>query len=710
MALIRQAIPALWGGVSQQAAVVRAVNQCESAVNTLFTVAKGASKRPPLECLTEITSEDWGDARFDFITTAAGLRFLLVIPGNGKLDVYRMSDGAKLTGLGTQEPVAYLRSKGPARDAFRVYSVGDTTYILNREVTVQHTDSKTTGTLGGTAQSLADDVLDGAANGYVYRILGDESMVTTGYWAKKINDKWIEWVEPGIHDELNPATMPHIIRVRPDDVNPLGHVWEFAPTEWGKREVGSEDDNKMPSFVGKKINAIFFVSDRLGFLSENNIILSETGEEHHRNFFRTTVLDVLDSDRIDVSVATDGVSHLRWARPIGKSIILSSDDRQFSLDWNNALTPHQLSITEAMAYPASGNTEPTSAGPNVYWITGTDQFGSMLEMFVQDMTLTTDATNVTSHVPHYLPLPVTHMVAHTNLDALFVHSGAYRDRLYVYKYFWAGDQKVQSSWSYWQFEDCKLLTSDVIGDRLWLLYQTDGKTFLGSLNLRTGDAGLAQSHGFEHPVHLDQLVLAPSQYNEAEDRTYFSSPYPITVGGRLEKLVLVKTKDYGPNEAGRILVNNGPLQFHPVSPNSFYVEGKLSGRVLMGLKFEQVFTFSEQFYVENERAQLNARVQLRNMAVSFESTGAFRTRVKVRGSEAAVNQVVPDVELVSAYASRTLGDEYFTLGRPNLQSGVYRFPVYGRTSDVEISLINDTYLPSNFLTAEWEALVTTRTR
>jgi hypothetical protein len=712
MPLVAQPIPQLHGGVSQQAAVVRAPGQCEGAVNCNFTLATGVGKRPPLECIAEIAGVDWSSAFCDVVSHVSGSQHLVVIPGDGQIHVHRLADGARFNGEGTEQGVDYLRCTGRPSEVFSVFTVGDKVYVLNREVTVRMSDSKAPGVIGGTAQSLADDVLDKAANGFIYRILGDADFMTGGYYAKKTDDKWVEWIKPGSLDTLDAATMPHTLLLKSDSVAPLGIRWEFVPATWDLMTVGDDKSNKQPSFVGREIAGMFFVSDRLGFLSGNGFTLSEVGEEHHRNFWRTTVLDVLDGDRIDSTVASDGVANLRWAMPMGKSVILSSDERQFSLDWQGALTPSTVNVTEAMAYPASGMVNPVSAGPNVYWITGDSDYGSLMEMFVQDHTLSTDATDVTGHTPRYLPLPITRLSAHTNANAVFAVSGNVdaRDRLYVYKYHWQGDQKVQSAWSYWKFDGCELLTTAVVGDHLYVVYRaavgSTWATYVGRINLRANAAGIAGPLGFPHPVNLDQLVAVPAEAAPAESRTYFTSPFPLT---DLSKVQLVRTKDHGP-EKGRILVDGSPFKFVRVSDHSFYIPTIIGGRWLMGLKYTQEYTFSEQFYQANGQVMLNARVQLRNMKVSFDQTGAFKTRVKVRGSAANIGTVLPDVELVSAYSSRTLGDEYFTLGTVRLQTGTYRFPVYASTGDAEISLLNDTYLPANFMTAEWEALVTTRTR
>jgi len=99
--------------------------------------------------------------------------------------------------------------------------------------------------------------------------------------------EWAECVAPNIATELNPATMPHVI-VRKS-------LSEFVCTSydydemiaagiggddigWKTKKAGDEITLENPSFIGKEIVNIFFHKNRLGFLTKESIILSETAD------------------------------------------------------------------------------------------------------------------------------------------------------------------------------------------------------------------------------------------------------------------------------------------------------------------------------------------------------------------------------------------------------------------------------------------------
>ena len=45
---------------------------------------------------------------------------------------------------------------------------------------------------------------------------------------------------------------------------------------WVARDVGDDETNDHPSFIGKKIQQAFFHNNRLGFLSSDNVSMSQS--------------------------------------------------------------------------------------------------------------------------------------------------------------------------------------------------------------------------------------------------------------------------------------------------------------------------------------------------------------------------------------------------------------------------------------------------
>lgn len=718
--LTRQSIPALNGGVSQQSAATRGASQCEAALNISFSVAEGASKRNGMEILSQLREVAPGPESFDVaslfyahIPWSTGDGFLLELPGDGSYRVYRMEDGQLLTAQ-NDATQAYLTTPTGVENQtnWLVQVVGRTVYIVNRSITARLTAAVAAGTLTGTAQTLQDNVLDSAAEGSIFKIWGDETNPYDTYFAKKVAGKWVEWVQPGIRTTIDTATMPHRVVLTPDDIDPFGVIADFGIVPWAERLVGDEKSNKAPSFIDRPITGIFFDSDRLGLLADNAVCLSETGE--HANFWRTTVTDVLDTDRIDVTVASDGASNLFWAKNLGQQTVLFAPDKQFALAGRPVMSPRTISITEATSFPSSRVCGPVSIGPNLYFTSNTETGTSLREMFVQDDAVTNDAADVSAHVPYYIVDQVVQMAANPNYDFLALRP-LYGNSLYVYQTYWAGDEKVQSAWNRWQIAAGNVLSVFCVGEYLYLVVtfadsSNNPKVSMCRINLRQRGANAQTLGPYGHGVLLDMLTRTRGVYNGVENRTYWTAPFPLFLPEYRDKAAMVIAQGVDTGKVRRILPD-GTVNFYQAPGNdySFYCIGDRSQYdVWLGLNYSAELTLSEQFYNDGNRAALAVRLQLRSMVVNVKDTAFFKTKIKMEGVDESIAEIVPSLE--STFTARTVGNEYFVLNAPVTRSGSWRFPVLAKSSDVRITLINDEYTPSHFVSAEWEGLVTSRTR
>ena len=107
---------------------------------------------------------------------------------------------------------------------------------------------------------------------------------------------WVECAEPGIANAINPLTVPPVIQRQ---ANGQFIVKRFT---YSTRDVGDDNTNPVPSFIGKTINKVLFFRNRLGFLSDENVILSQPGDLG--NFFVNTALTVSGTDPIDISCSS----------------------------------------------------------------------------------------------------------------------------------------------------------------------------------------------------------------------------------------------------------------------------------------------------------------------------------------------------------------------------------------------------------------------
>lgn len=719
MPLIRQSIPATYGGVSQQAPSIRATNQCEEAINILFSVAHGAASRPPVELLNLLRSytagvgtHNPGDSFYWHVPYSGHPGFLLEIPGNGSYRIYDLRTGSVITAANdTGQDYLEAPAGTKAADVFRIQTIGLKVFVVNTTVTTAMTASVAAGSLAGTVQTLQDSALDAAAEGSIWKILGSSDNPSDTYFVKKVSGKFVEWVNPGIADEFDAATMPHQILLTPDPVDPLDVSAEFGTFGWSKRLVGDVKSNKVPSFVGKPINGIFFAHDRLTLLAGGSQTASETGEYH--NMWRTSVVSLLDSDRIDITMASDGAADLHWGYPLADQTILLGSQRQFSVRGNPIMSPRTVSANQSTAYPVSTKCPPVHIGSNLYFASDSTRASQVFEMFLQDDAVSTEAGNIAAHVPTYINGRIRRMAASTNHDILVALTDN-SDDLFVYSSYWAGDEKVQSAWGRWRIAGgVKPATVFCTGDYLYIVYYTDmggvWRVFLGAVLLKPKGMSERMDNATGFAPQMDHVVRVTGTYNAVENRTSFTSAFPIrhadvVANGRLVNAEGAEVgRVFRISGAGPRVITAGPTDF------TFFFGGDHSATdVFLGLAYESRYTFSPQFYYDGERSVLNSRTQIRNMCVAFTDTAYFKTEVQGLGTPTQVNAVLPP--LVSTYTSRTLGADNFTLNNPQIADGTYRFPVLGKSNEVVISILKDEPTPMFLTSAEWEGLVTTRTR
>ena len=122
-------------------------------------------------------------------------------------------------------------------------------------------------------------------DGHVVKIINTASTLDT-YFVKFVADNgtsgighWAETKDPAKSAGLDQDTMPHEL------VNTATNTFQFRKITWIERLVGDDVTNAHPSFVGYKIQQSFFHTNRLGFLSEDNVSMSQSKDFY--NFYHT---------------------------------------------------------------------------------------------------------------------------------------------------------------------------------------------------------------------------------------------------------------------------------------------------------------------------------------------------------------------------------------------------------------------------------------
>ena len=86
--------------------------------------------------------------------------------------------------------------------------------------------------------------------------------------------------------------------------------------------------------------------------------------------------------------------------------------------------------------------------------------------------------------------------------------------------------------------------------------------------------------------------------------------------------------------------------------------------------------------------------------IKFEDTGFFKVQVTPENRDTSEHE----------FTGKFLGAASTAIGQINLESGTFRFPIMSRADKVDIDVKNDTFLPTQLSSAEYEAMFYMRSR
>jgi len=609
---------------------------------------------------------------------------------------YALQLGLQLGAVPPGADASQYAISGPALSGFTIANLGSTLYLQSAsDFSLFATDGLADSAIKpikGTVQRFSDLPARGWP-GFRVRVAGTNDNAFDDYYVEFEAESggggtWKESAKGGEIRRLNPYTMPHALVRNPDG------SFTFRQIDWASRKVGDLESVPMPSFVGRALNDIFFHRNRLGVLADENVVMSRAGDFF--NFFRASALQTLDTDPIDIAASHVKVSILRHAIPFNESLLLFSDQSQFVLSAGDLLTPKTASISQTTEFECSLLAKPVGAGQNVYFAVQRGEFTGIREYFVDGDTRLNDAADVTAHCPRYIPKNVSKLAASSNEDVMVALSWGNRSQLSIYRYYWSGGEKLQSSWSKWDFPGTdQIMAVDFIESELWLVVSRPDGTYLESVSLEPGYVDAPATFS----VHLDRRITeqrASLAYDAASNTTVITLPYAM-LGGEVYQLICWGGwADRAPGEI---------VPWTAVSPTQVRVDGYPS-KFFWGRQYQMLYRFST-LIVREDAAGGNGqqpigegRLQLRRMTLSYSGTGYFRV------------EVTPKYRNLYRYvfSGRVVGSGQNVIGQVAIEQGTFRFPVASKNDQVQIDIVNDSPLPSTFLSAEWEGFFQIRSK
>ena len=305
--------------------------------------------------------------------------------------------------------------------------------------------------------------------GYVAQISNAADLDTDDYYVKFEADNgtsgagsYEETVRPHNFDGsgndpmlkgFDPATMPHAL------INNRNGTFSFVKLDeatanaanndnyWKDRDVGDDTSNPFPTFTGHKIQEMFFHRNRLGFVSGENIILSQPGS--YFNFFIVSAISFSDDNPIDITVSDVKPAFINHVLPIQKGLMMFSDNGQFLLfTESDIFSPKTARLKKVASYECDSSIQPVDLGTSILFTSNVAAYARAFEATIIDDDTPPQIVEQTRVVPEFLPKDITKS-ANSTAIGIVSYSKKGDTAVYHYKYYNAGNKREQSAWYSW---------------------------------------------------------------------------------------------------------------------------------------------------------------------------------------------------------------------------------------------------------------------
>tara|TARA_R100000654_G_scaffold770_1_gene2971 strand:- start:5161 stop:8103 length:2943 start_codon:yes stop_codon:yes gene_type:complete len=625
-------------------------------------------------------------------------------------------DAATNRALHTDVTGSLLTAPGFTEDSLRLLSprIGEIRNLSNEDFTIYPVDSMGGEGIGVAHKSVTSllDLPKVAPHRFKIKIRGDIEEQTDDRFVtflvagsnNQTNEtsvgqgSWVESAGDRVNNRIDAHTMPLILKSTGENVFELCHMPLDA------LGAGDLNTNPDPSFVNSTISGIFQFKGRLGFLSNASVSLTEVkfgsyaadNDIQNYNFYRTTVVSLLDGDPIDVTLSSANVVKLKDAMAFQDNLVMFSDYGQFVLRGGDLLTPKSVSANPITEFEYDSSVSPVALGSFIYFPFARGKFTGVREFTVNSNTDVFDANEITAHVPQYitqkldsnsLPEGLVSMTGCSSEELLAVTDG---EDIYIYKYFFSGNEKLLSSWSKFTLGGGGIRGIGFVDSDLYIVQSPANvnkpETHLLKIPLANKERDV---EGYN--IHLDKRVEITLNADAAAPS--FTLPYYLSTGETLQAYtadgLFVQNLDVSEDDTNTTVSFVGDI-----------VPGGISGsavKLYVGVGYGMKYTFSEQIFKasagEKASPTNSGRMLIRNGSIFFQDTSHF------------VVKVTPNLRSTSKSEFNATIVQATTEGSMPLETNSFRFPVFTDPKGTVITIENDSAAPCNLQSAEFESFV-----
>ena len=547
--------------------------------------------------------------------------------------------------------------------------------VQNRRVTIQNTAS-------------AEDT-------YYVRFIAEDGTSGDGYWE--------EFVKPNIPIHLNPRTMPHEL------VNTAKDTFTFRAIEavpgspeknsWEQRLVGDDESNSLPSFVNFPIREVFFYNNRLGFLSNDNVILSKPNDFF--NFFYTTALTQTANDPVDLSCSALRPATLNFVLPVPQGLVLFSDSQQFILfSDTGVITPSTAAIRSLSNYECDTLIDPVDVGTNLVFMSKTPGYSRTYAMKTRGFEENPDVLDVGKVVSEYVPDTIDNLQASPQ-NSFVLMSSSSNEFIYFYRTYGDAEQTYIQAWFRWKMAG-NVQYCIVDRDDLFAVTKQEGKYTIIKANLTQApeDRILTTADGQVVQTCID-MYAEPSNvsYNPVTSKLEITLPYTDVTDREIITLIASAAPPTTPDlESGYILnavrsAVSGVWEY-PCQPEvgADLVQYFTQNRFYVGFRYDMEVELPRFYYRKSESAvDYTASLTVARIKFSVKQSSSIEFKLQTQGR--------PDWHEVQ---SVQLADFYLASDVPLKELAVYTVPIHQRNDNFNLKIFSNSPFPLSVTSMSWE--------
>ena len=462
-------------------------------------------------------------------------------------------------------------------------------------------------------------------------------------------------------------------------------AFKFAYPSWDDRAVGDDLTNPKPSFVGEKINKIFFFRNRIGMLSGENVILSRVNDFY--NFWAKTAFTIANADPIDLQSTSTYPTDLFDAIEVNAGLLMFSASQQFLLKRDEAqLTPETAIVSYLSSYAFNEKTKPFNMGTTAGWLNSTAKRTRFHEMAGIQRNGEPQVLEQTKIISKLFPDDIT-LVAESTENSMVLFGSLNKNEVWGYKYYTQGEQRIQSAWFRWELPGT--VTFHCMMDDVYYAILKNGSVYtLQSFDIKKAtDTLMVGTSPTEYLIHLDtktEISSGSLTYNATTNKTSFTKPTGYDNSGQLA--VFCKTAGNNVGRFSKATVNGSDIEW----------EGDWSGLdIIVGYLYEMEVELPTIFITQSDGEQIKSETRgsliVHRLNFSFGAVGLIDVTLKRKGRP-DYNKTYESIDWDS-YISNTLSvSEEF----------IHTIPVYDRNTNLSIHLNSTHPSPATLNSMTWE--------